>query len=285
MYTKVKIFVAIILSSLAMGCSQSLQDSFVKNQVDGNSINHPATQNSNKDQNVNSDQADISEARSPYQIKPRRKKIIFPDDCSYMAGDQFKLEKSCASAINNAVPQLPRKICSYDQFLENANVSDGSGQLALEEYATKFHPGAIEFYPLSSNKYLVQILCSSGAYNVENVYLHYDESSLPAKAGVLEFPSFRFEYPDDENSDDLKKAEDVMVRSVGGRHFNTRTKELIVFVKARGMGDAGHYARYSFPDGKPKLLELRAKRTWSGRGYQLTDVIKAPPKTWKRYYP
>ena len=111
----------------------------------------------------------------------------------------------------------------------------------------------------------------------------YDESAIPAKAEILEFPSFEFTY--DEDYDVAKSVEKVNVTVLGGRWFNLKTKELIVFVKARGIGDAGRYARYSFPNGKPKLEEFRAKFKWEGRGYQAGDVIKNPPKTWKRYYP
>jgi hypothetical protein len=63
--------------------------------------------------------------------------------------------------------------------------------------------------------------------------------------------------------------------------LHNRLKDL----KTHGIGDAGHYARYSFLDGKPKLEEYRARFDWRGREYALEDVIKSPPKTWKRYFP
>lgn len=146
-----------------------------------------------------------------------------------------------------------------------------------------FENYGIEFYPLSINKYLVKIPCTQGAYNEINAYLMYDESSIPAKTDVLEFPSFEFTH--DENSDVAKTIEKTNVKTVGGRFFDPQTKELIVFVKARGIGDAGHYARYSFPNGKPRLSEFRAKFAWTGRGYSTEEILKTPPKTWKRYYP
>ena len=240
--------------------------------------NTNTSNNSTENTQYNSDKIKINR---PYQTKPRRQAIKFSVDCTdYIpAGEEnWQLQTACADAIKSALSDLPKtsniglsstKIdCDYNNI---QNKDDW-----LNDYGANF-------YPLAPNKYLVEILCIAGAYNELNAYMFYDESKLPAQARVLEFP--RFDIDHDEDSDVGKTIEKVMVKTVGGRYFNPKTKELIVFVKAHGIGDAGHYARYSFPNDKPKLEEFRARFVWSGREYTPDQVFKSPPKTWKRYYP
>jgi hypothetical protein len=239
-----------------------------------------AANGDNKSIDLNQNAAVKTKIKSVYQTKSRRKNILFPEDCTSFvpAGDEnWELQTNCAEAIQFVLPDLPRDGCGYEQFLKENSFND------FVKYSTDFHPGAVKFYSLSPNKYLVEVLCDTAAYNISNAYLLYDESSLPSKAVVLEFDSFEFTY--DEDSDVAKTVKKLTVRTVGGRWFNPKTKELVVFIKARGIGDAGRYARYSFPNGKPKLEEFRAKFKWEGRSYQVDDVVKSAPKTWKKYYP
>ncbi len=227
------------------------------------------------------DSSDKININRSYQSKPRRQEIKYPTDCTdYVpAGEKnWQLQTACTDAIKSALPDLPKTSniglssdeidCDYNKIQNNDDW--------LNDYGANF-------YPLSPNKYLVEILCIGGAYNKLSAYIFYDESKLPAQAQVLEFPRFEIEH--DEDSDTAKSIKQVMVKSVGGVHFNTETKKLIVFVKAHGIGDAGHYARYSFPNGKPRLEEFRARFVWSGRDYSTDEILKQSPKTWKRYYP
>lgn len=249
------------------------------NQTPAN-VERKTTAANNGNENVQNASARTKTPRS-YQTKPRRPTIKFPDDCTATvpAGEEsWQLPTACATAIAAALPNLPgttgiglsstKSDCEY-----NSRRND-------EDWLASY--GAA-FYPLSSNKYLVKILCQAGAYNQSNSYLLFDESALPAKAEVLEFPSFEITH--DEDSEVAKSVDEVTVKTVGGVYFNAKTKQLIVFVKAHGIGDAGHYARYSFPNGKPKLEELRAKFKWDGRGYTTDEILQNPPKTWKKYYP
>jgi len=225
----------------------------------------------------NSAQSKLSDS---FQTAPRRRKISFPDDCNFYAAsseNDRKLENGCAAAFEKVLPVLPREDCDYGEFLRQNSYTE------FLEYLDDYRSRAVRFYPLAPNKYLVEVPCSVAAYNVSNAYLFYDESRLPAKAEVLEFPGFKFTY--DEDRDSVEKIENVMTKTVGGRGFNSRTKELIVFEKARGIGDAGRYARYSFSGGKPKLVEFRAKFSWTGRGYSTDEILKRSPLAWKRYFP
>ena len=146
-------------------------------------------------------------------------------------------------------------------------------------YEYNFNP---VFHPFSVNKYLVELPCWTAAYNESNVYLLYDESALPAKISVLEFPGLSFTL--DKNSGEPTNVENVTDKTVGGRWFNPKTKELIVFVKGRGIGDFGQYARYSFPNGTPKLEEFRAEFKDGGYGYGTDEIMLQGPKKWKQYY-
>lgn len=210
--------------------------------------------------------------------KAQRRSIRFPADCTTdrPAGSKnWTLQENCAEALTAVLPALPREDCDYEPYRKNFD--------DFLVFATSAYPDAVRFYPLATNKYLVEIVCSTAAYNTSKAYLLYDESKLPATARVLEFPSLEFTY--DEESDRAETVESVKLKTVGARRFDLRTKQLIVFDKARGIGDAGRYARYSFPNGEPRLLELRAKFSWTGRGYSTEEILRRPPLSWKRYYP
>ncbi len=252
---------------------------------DNPNTNEASIANTNLVENNSSDETDKS-IELPYQKKARRKSIKFPDDCerAVVEGSKnWKVRRACGIALYNIQPDLPKADCAYDLIERDINSR-------LEGYSS------IKFYSLATNKYLVEVLCRTAAYNIDNVYLLYDESSIPAKARVLEFPWIK---PDDDifkefsdlnpPTDDYiaKHIKPESVKIIGGRYFDTKTGKLIVFDKGRGIGDFGQYARYSFVDGKAKLEELRAKYYYEkdSRSYQLNDVIKHPPKNWKRYYP
>ena len=157
----------------------------------------------------------------------------------------------------------------------------------LQEYVTNWleENSHIKFYPLSPNKYLLEIRCWAGAYNLSNVYLLYDESAIPAKTKVLEFPDFNFSFNEDDKENEYPvSVKKTMVKSVSGVEFNSKTKELIALDRKTGIGYAGHYARYSFPNGKPKLEEYRAKFKEDGNGLG-DDWQRDVKKNWKRYFP
>lgn len=225
-------------------------------------------------QTINSNQNSFSEPtiNRPYQAKARRKNIKFPDDCQKVAsiGDEYLLERTCADALYQIQPDLPEANCDYEKLRR------ADGHFSFDDYKS------VEFYPLSPNKYLVQMKCWYSAYNEANVYLFYDEGAIPASAKVLEFPTFKFDYNSETGEvTDVKRNTD---KSIAGRYFNPKTKELIAFDILRGVGDAGRYARYSFPNDNPKLEEYRAKFKMDGNGTG-DEIIESPPKNWKRYYP
>lgn len=287
-YPKAVIFVlsAVCLFGSSCSFSQAKSDELAENAIIDKQPQPSATikqnintSNNNLENNLpavaNRNDSSDSDYASSYQTKPRRKKIKFSDDCQpsvVMGSDNWQLRKACGDALLTVKTDLPEK-CDYNTFKD----SDGSNNFSF------FETAQIEFYYLSANKYLAELRCVAGAYNVQNVYVLYDESEIPAKAKVLQFPTLEITH--NEDSDVAQKVEEVTTEIVGGRYFNPKTRELICFVKAHGIGDAGEYARYSFPNGEPRLEEFRARFVWSGREYTPDEVLKSPPKTWKRYYP
>jgi hypothetical protein len=241
-----------------------------------NNVNQNVNSQHLKVENVDNGNQQVSEEiKSPSQTNPRRTQIKFPSDCHYLPNESdknWKLQLSCAEALNAVFSKLPKEDCEYEN---NSKSKPKDNQIWFENYD-------IEFNSVSSNKYLVKVRCTQSAYNQSNVYLLYDESELPSKTTVLEFLGLSFTF--DENKDEPKNIENVNVKTVGGRWFNPKTKELIVFVKGRGMGDFGEYARYSFQNDKPKLEEFRAKFSDGGIQYS-NEILKESPKTWKQFYP
>lgn len=288
--SQLKISLVVLVSACLYGSCVSGEPSHIRsnaaaeisvNVADQTPVNVERETNAAADGIVNT-RSESAQTKTPrsYRTKPRRTKIKFPDDCTTTvpAGEEnWQLQTACAEAVTAALPNLP----------ETARIGLSSTKSDCEYNSRRNDEDRLaaygaEFYPLSSNKYLVKILCQAGAYNQSNSYLLYDESALPAKAEVLEFPSLQITH--DEDSEIAKTVEEVTVKTVGGVYFDAKTKQLIVFVKAHGIGDAGHYARYSFPNGKPKLEELRAKFKWEGRGYTTDEILQNPPQTWKKYY-
>ncbi|MBS1793100.1 MAG: DUF1176 domain-containing protein [Acidobacteria bacterium] len=217
------------------------------------------------------------------ETKTARTRIRFPEDCTLykpagVSERAWRRPAACAEALTAAMPALPREGCDYEDYFKTNSFDELLARAENESLS-----GRIRFYPLARGRFLVEIVCSIAAYNVSNAYLLYDETKSPARAEVLEFPWLEFEA--DEARDTATRIENVRVKTLGGRYFNPRTKQLIVFVKARGLGDAGRYARYAFPNGRPKLLEFRAKFSWTGRGYGTDEAIRRPPAAWKIYYP
>lgn len=84
---------------------------------------------------------------------------------------------------------------------------------------------------------------------------------------------------------DGKLRDEIFARGV-----DARKRVIVEYAKARGMGDAGHYARYAVEPEKFKvvLLEDISKADWDGRDvFQWLGDFDARPvgKTWIQLYP
>ncbi len=131
--------------------------------------------------------------------------------------------------------------------------------------------GGLEFYELADRKYLVEVVCTGGAYQGYQHYYFYDETKDQPTSELLTFDIYESQ---DEKSLTPTRSTEVW----GLPTFDAKTKELRVLNKFRGPGDCGTLAVYGFEADKPVLKELRAKPNCDGRGAE-------HPEKWKKIVP
>ncbi len=141
---------------------------------------------------------------------------------------------------------------------------------AYEKTMSKETPG-LEFYELAAGQYLVEVVCTTGAYQGYQFYLHLDETKSPPASRLLSFPSF-------ESEDEGKPKKRTEIQEMWGlATFDAKTKLLEIHNKYRGPGDCGSLATYEFPHGTPRLKEFREKSECDGNYVE--------PKEWPRIFP
>ena len=129
----------------------------------------------------------------------------------------------------------------------------------------------LEFYELAAGQYLVEVVCTTGAYQGYQFYLNLDETKSPPASRLLSFPSF-------ESEDEGKPKKRTEIQEMWGlATFHEKTKLLEIHNKYRGPGDCGSLATYEFPDGTPRLKEFREKSDCDGNYVE--------PKEWPRIFP
>ena len=146
----------------------------------------------------------------------------------------------------------------------------GDCEEAYEKTMGKETPG-LEFYELASGRYLVEVVCTTGAYQGYQFYLNLDETKSPPASRLLSFPSF-----DSEDEGKPKKKTEIQ-EMWGLATFDAKTKLLEIHNKYRGPGDCGSLATYEFPDGTPRLKEFREKSACDGNYVE--------PRDWPRIFP
>lgn len=189
------------------------------------------------------------------------------DSCAYVArtgSGEYRYEHACAAALE-AVTLAPWR--------------DGCDELAAENLLEALaerpgQPRPSRFHILAKGRFLLEVPCRSGAYNQSSLFFAYDETRLPARVAPLVFPQ----------PDGVPKSE-VFARAVDGRR-----RLIVEYRKARGLGDAGYYARYGLDRGGSKVVlkEVIAKERWDGRdAFHWTGPIDRKPRGsgWRRLYP
>lgn len=119
--------------------------------------------------------------------------------------------------------------------------------------------GGMQFYELSSGRFLVEVTCSRGAYQGFQHYLFLDESGPKPVSRLLSFRTF-------ETEEGERLVESETAELWGTPRFDNARRELTVLNRFRGQGDCGTLATYSFPKGVPLLVALRAKPVCDGKG-------------------
>lgn len=105
----------------------------------------------------------------------------------------------------------------------------------------------IEVDTLGEGRYLVQVLCFSGAYQPGKLVFVQG----PGRASApLRLPGY---------ADGATSAEDSIPYVNGLTEFDRSTRELEVLSKSRGMGDCGKLVRFAFPEGVPTIKWHRAQ--------------------------
>jgi len=141
---------------------------------------------------------------------------------------------------------------------------------AFDRTMSKESAGLV-FYELNDREYLVEVTCTIGAYQGFQNYAYVILGGAQPVARTLLFPAY-----ESENEGELKKKETEELW--GLPEFDPKTKRLTILNRFRGTGDCGTLATYSFQDGFPELVELRADLKCDGQG-------EKDPKQWKRITP
>ena len=129
----------------------------------------------------------------------------------------------------------------------------------------------LEFYELTAGQYLVEVVCTTGAYQGYQFYSHLDETKSPPASRLLSFPTF-------ESEDDGKPKKRTEIQELWGlATFDAKTKTLQIHNRYRGPGDCGSLATYEFPEGTPRLKEFREKSKCDGNYVE--------PDKWPRIFP
>jgi hypothetical protein len=118
----------------------------------------------------------------------------------------------------------------------------------------------LRFFELAPRQYLAEVRCAFGAYQREYRYMFYDESQTPPTAQLLTFKNY---IAGDDSFESLEPEETTEMW--GEARFDPKTRELTILNVFRGPGDCGSWARYGFEQGRPQLLEFRAKTACDGK--------------------
>ena len=130
--------------------------------------------------------------------------------------------------------------------------------------------GGVAFHALGDDLYLVEVVCTLGAYQGYQRYYLLDESGSQPIARALTFVTYE---ASGKQGQLLKRVQTEELW--GSPQFDANNKRLSVMNKFRGSGDCGTLAVYSFAGGEPQLKALRAKTTCDGRG-------AGTPERWPR---
>lgn len=209
-----------------------------------------------------------AEARTP---------INAPGGCDYVATDAahpYAAENACAAALDALDATEWRTECDEWEAVpgEKPTLLDVFRQLKDERFGPRRPP---VFHAFARGRYLLEVPCNLGAYNRTSLFFRYDERRPDGPVEIVDFPQF----------DGRLRAQ------VWSRAVSTREALIYEYVKERGLGDSGAYARYRV-DRKTlqvRLVEAIVKsQQWDEKDpFQWTGRLSDKPHGagWKRRYP
>jgi len=130
--------------------------------------------------------------------------------------------------------------------------------------------GGVAFHAFGNDRYLVEVVCTLGAYQGYQRYYLLDESAPQQIVRALSFVTYAAA---GKQGQLLKRFQTEELW--GSPQFDANTKQLSVMNKFRGSGDCGTLATYGFDAGDPQLKALRAKTACDGRS-------AGTPERWPR---
>lgn len=140
------------------------------------------------------------------------------------------------------------------------------------DYPDKSFAG-LRFYGLGADKYLVEVTCTLGAYQGFQMYFYLDETGPIPASRLLTFQTYESTGKDGAPLERKRTSE-----LWGTPQFDSKTKQLRVLNRFRGLGDCGFLATYGFRgDGSAVLKDVRAKLNCDGKASEDPTQWKSVP--------
>jgi uncharacterized protein DUF1176 len=127
--------------------------------------------------------------------------------------------------------------------------------------ATGGRGSGLQFFDLDHDRHLVEVACSSGAYQGSQEYFVIEGRGSSPAAHAISFPTY------EATGSDGKTLTPKTVNEITGLpEFDRVHHELKILNRYRGPGDCGSYATYAFESGRAVLKQFRAKLDCDGTG-------------------
>lgn len=142
-----------------------------------------------------------------------------------------------------------RKVLRWSDDCEESFQATGGGGRGLQ------------LFDLDRNRQLVEVACSSGAYQGSQEYFTVEHNGSAPTVHAISFPTYEASGPDG------KTLTPKTVNEITGLpEFDRANHELKILNRYRGPGDCGSYATYGFESGRAVLKQFRAKLDCDGTG-------------------
>jgi hypothetical protein len=196
------------------------------------------------------------------------------DHAATNADHPHAAENKCAAALEAFDATEWRTECDQWEAVrgEKPTLLHVFRQLKDERFGPRRRPF---FHAFARGRYLLEMPCNLGAYNRTSLFFRYDERQPDGRVEIVDFPQF----------DGRLRAQ------IWSRAVSTREALIFEYVKERGLGDSGAYARYRV-DRRTlgvRLVEAIVKsQQWDEQDpFQWTGRLSDKPRGagWRRRYP
>lgn len=177
----------------------------------------------------------------------------------------------CAQTSPETIPnplKLKKILTKADRVLwrQKLHWSDECEQ-GVAHYGDQF--AGLNFYPIKKDQYIVEVICTLGAYQGSQYFYFIDDSQGRFKSQLLEMEQFA----EDEATSSFYKFTDTLVW--GTITFDSKQAHLINLNRFRGDGGCGTQTTYDASKIPIKVIKFGAR----------TECTEAsiPPTQWKRY--